>query len=47
MKSRPWIWIILANVVFISGIITLVVIAVRHSPQQIPITQEAHAGHGL
>ncbi len=39
MKDRPWIWLIVANVIFIAGITTLVVIAVRHSPQQVPIVQ--------
>jgi hypothetical protein len=38
MKARPWIWLIVANVVFITGLITLVVIAVRNTPQQVPIT---------
>jgi len=37
MKSRPWIWLIVANVLFISGTITLVVIAVRHTPAEVPI----------
>jgi len=40
MKSRPWIWIIVANLVFIAGIMTLVVIAVRHSPQEVQIVHE-------
>jgi hypothetical protein len=40
MKSRPWIWLIVANVVFISGIMTLVVIAVRNTPQEVPIAHE-------
>ncbi len=29
MKERPWIWIIIAKVVFIAFIATLVTIAVR------------------
>ena len=40
MKSRPWIWLIVANVLFIAGIATLVVIAVRNSPQEVPTTHE-------
>jgi hypothetical protein len=38
MKKRPWIWFIIANVVFIAGLTTLVVIAVRHAPKEIPLT---------
>lgn len=30
MKNRPWIWLIIANVIFISGMVTLVVIAVKN-----------------
>ena len=37
MKTRPWIWIVVANVVFIAGITTLVVIAVRHTAQEVRI----------
>ena len=37
MKSRPWIWIIVANVLFIAGITTLVVIAVRNKPETVSI----------
>lgn len=37
MKQRPWIWFIIANLVFIAGISTLVVIAVRHSPKEVPV----------
>ncbi|HSI14367.1 MAG TPA: hypothetical protein VK961_20120 [Chthoniobacter sp.] len=36
MKERPWIWLIVANVLFIAATITLVVIAVRHTPQEVP-----------
>ena len=38
MKERPWIWIIVANLIFIAGITTLVVIAVRHTPREVPIS---------
>src|SRR6185369_17189212 len=37
MKERPWIWLIVANIVFIAGVTTLVVIAVRNKPQEVPI----------
>jgi hypothetical protein len=37
MKTRPWIWLIVANVLFISGIVTLVTVAIRHRPQEIPL----------
>ena len=37
MKDRPWIWFIIANVLFIAGIATLVTIAVRNSPAQVPV----------
>ena len=38
MKERPWIWLVIANVVFISGILTLVVIAVRNKQPTVPLT---------
>ena len=37
MKTRPWIWFIVANLVFIAGLTTLVVIAVRNKPAEVPI----------
>lgn len=37
MKERPWIWVILANIIFITGIMTLVVIAVRNRSPEVPI----------
>jgi hypothetical protein len=40
MKTRPWIWLIIANLLFIAGITTLVVIAVSHPQQEVP------AAHG-
>lgn len=40
MKTRPWIWLIIANALFIMGIATLVTIAVRHRPAEVP------TGHG-
>lgn len=38
MKERPWIWVILANLVLIAGVIALVVIAAHHPPQDVPLT---------
>ena len=46
MKERPWIWLIVANVIFIAGIMSLVVIAVRNKPLEVPIVQEARVEHG-
>ena len=46
MKERPWIWLIVANVIFISGILSLVVIAVRNKPLEVPTVQEARVAHG-
>ena len=37
MKERPWIWLIVANLIFITGITMLVVIAVKNPPPQVPI----------
>ena len=37
MKARPWIWLIVANLIFIAGITTLVVIAVQHQQPEVPI----------
>ena len=38
MKKRPWIWLVIAQVVFIAGISTLVVIAVKHRPEEIQVS---------
>lgn len=47
MKARPWIWLIIANLLFIGGIITLVTIAVRNKAAEVTIeSPAAHAGHG-
>ena len=37
MKQRPWIWLVVANVVFITGITTMVVIAVRNKEREVPV----------
>lgn len=42
MKNRPWIWLVIANVIFISGMITLVVIAVRNKQPDVV----GAVGHG-
>ena len=41
MKNRPWIWLIIANVIFISGMITLVVIAARNKQPDV-LTTHGH-----
>ena len=38
MKERPWIWLILANLILITGVLALVVIAARHPAQEVPLT---------
>ena len=38
MKERPWIWLVIANLIFIAGISTLVVIAVRNKQPDVPLT---------
>lgn len=35
MKDRPWIWLIVANLVFITGLTTLVVVAVRNKQPEV------------
>ena len=37
MKERPWIWLIVANLIFITGIVTLVVIAVKNPQARVPV----------
>ena len=37
MKNRTWIWLVIANVIFISGMITMVVIAIRNKQPDVPI----------
>jgi hypothetical protein len=38
MKQRPWIWFIVANLLYFAGIATLVTVAVRHKMQEVPVT---------
>jgi hypothetical protein len=38
MKERPWIWLIIANVIFIAGMITMVVIAIRNKQPDVLAT---------
>jgi len=40
MKQRPWIWLIVANVLFIAGMVTMVSITIRHRLPEVP---SAHA----
>jgi len=37
MTKRPWIWFILAYLMFIAGLTTLVVIAVRNKQPEVSI----------
>ena len=37
MKTRPWIWIILANIILMGSVISLVVIAVKHKEPEVPV----------
>ena len=37
MKERPWIWLIVANIVFIAGLTTLVVIAVKNKQPEVSV----------
>ena len=37
MKNRPWIWLVIANVLFIAGMITMVVIAIRNKQPDVPV----------
>ncbi|MDB6174318.1 MAG: hypothetical protein JWL59_3629 [Chthoniobacteraceae bacterium] len=38
MKERPWIWLIIANVFIFAAVATLAVVAMRHAPQEIPVS---------
>jgi hypothetical protein len=40
MKDRPWIWLIIANIIFIASVTTLVVIAVRNKPQDVTLLHD-------
>lgn len=37
MKSRPWIWIIIAYLAFVGGLTTMVVIAVQNKQAEVPV----------
>lgn len=37
MKKRPWIWFIVANVMYFAGIGVLVTVAIRHKLQEVPV----------
>ncbi len=36
MKERPWIWLIIVNVLIVAGLSALVTIAVKNKPQEVP-----------
>ena len=40
MKNRPWIWLVIANVIFITGMITMVVIAIRNKQPDVLTVHE-------
>ncbi len=42
MKNRPWIWLVIANVVFIAVMAALVTIAVTHPQAEVPAVAVAH-----
>ncbi len=44
VKSRPWIWIIVGYLFLMSGVITGLVIAIKHAPQEIALPANPH-GH--
>ena len=46
MKERPWIWLIVANVIFIAGIMSLVIVAVHYKQPEVPL-QEVSDSHGF
>ena len=46
MKERPWIWLVVANVIFIAGILSLVTLAARHKQAEVPL-QNVSATHGF
>jgi hypothetical protein len=37
VKERPWIWLIVANIVFMTGLTTLVVIAVKNKQPEVSV----------
>ncbi len=39
MKQRPWIWLIIANLMFITGILVMVTVAVRHREKEVPVAR--------
>jgi hypothetical protein len=38
MKSRPWIWIIIAWVVLLAGTTVMITICVQNEPEAVPLT---------
>ncbi len=39
LKDRPWIWVIVAHIVIITMIFTVVNIANKYGPKEIPVVQ--------
>lgn len=37
MKSRPWIWIIIAYTAFVTGLTAMVVTAIRNKQPEVPL----------
>jgi hypothetical protein len=37
MKARPWIWVIVAHVFIIALVSTVIVIAQKYGPKEIPV----------
>ena len=43
LRDRPWIWIIVAFIILITGWVALFLIAKEHAPEPIPLeTTELH-----
>jgi hypothetical protein len=42
MKERPWIWIVIGFVIMIVSLATLVVIAVKNEPLDVPLEHHEH-----
>jgi hypothetical protein len=40
MKTRPWIWIVIAHVVVVFALATVVVIAKKYGSPEIPVHHE-------
>jgi hypothetical protein len=38
MKNRPWIWIVIAHIVMIGVLTTVVMIAKKNAPREVPVS---------